>query len=132
MLYSNAIPNSLHRTMSLLSTLRAFFGGSSTQTADGGSYTNLPGKDFREQLDSTPEAVLLDVRTPREFQSGTLPNAQNIDFMSASFRTRVAELDKDKVYFIFCRSGNRSGQAGRIMKKMGFQVRDLAGGIGSF
>lgn len=108
-----------------LKLLQSLFGGASN-TFD------LSGADFKQQLKDTPNAVLLDVRTPGEFKSGNLPKALNIDIMSAGFSTQIEKLDKSKTYFVYCRSGNRSGQACRIMQQAGFEVRNLSGGIGAF
>jgi len=93
---------------------------------------NLSGSAFKKQLKETPKAVLLDVRTASEFSSGTIPGALNMDILSPKFANSVGQLDKDATYFIFCRSGNRSGQACRIMHQKGYDVRNLADGIGAY
>jgi rhodanese-related sulfurtransferase len=95
-------------------------------------FDNLNGHLFKKALTSNPNAVLLDVRTSMEVRSGALPGAINIDFMSSNFMQKVAGLDKSKTYLVYCRSGNRSGQACQMMHKMGFDVRNLMGGIGAF
>jgi rhodanese-related sulfurtransferase len=95
------------------------------------AFENLSGRDFKEaQLKS--ESVLLDVRTAGEFASGTIKGAKNIDMMSPLFKEAVSTLDKNKEYFVFCRSGNRSAQACSIMARQGFKVRNLDGGIGQY
>jgi rhodanese-related sulfurtransferase len=96
------------------------------------AYEDLNGTQFKHNFENTPGAVLLDVRTPSEFISGTIPNAVNIDIMSDDFQSKIANLDKSKTYFVFCRSGNRSGQACSIMSKLGFKTYNLAGGIGAW
>ena len=93
---------------------------------------NLSGRAFKKQLEEAEKAVLLDVRIAGEFSSGTIPGSKNIDFLSPTFGKKVEQLDKDATYFLFCRSGNRSGQACKMMHKMGFDVRNLSGGIGDF
>lgn len=76
------------------------------------------------------DAVIIDVRTPGEFQSGKLKGARNIDIMGSGFMAQVQNLPKDKKYYVYCRSGNRSGQACEVMAKMGFQnLNNMAGGI---
>ncbi|MCC7245044.1 MAG: rhodanese-like domain-containing protein [Saprospiraceae bacterium] len=95
-------------------------------------FDNLPGNLFKKELDSNPDSVLLDVRTAMEVSAGKLPGAMVIDFMASDFRQKVAALDKSKTYFVYCRSGNRSGSACQIMHKLGFDVRNLMGGIGAF
>jgi rhodanese-related sulfurtransferase len=91
------------------------------------NYENLSDREFKEKFVSTPNAVLIDVRTPGEFRSGTIKGARNIDIMSPSFASQLATLDKNKEYFLFCRTGNRSGQACNYMAKQGFRVYNLAG-----
>ena len=72
--------------------------------------------------------VVLDVRTPEEFTSGHLNNAQNIDYNSEAFRDEVNKLDKSKTYIIHCRSGGRSAKALEIMKNLNFkEVYDMGG-----
>ena len=72
------------------------------------------------------------MRTAGEFKSGTIRGARNIDFMSSLFGSQVSGLDKSKEYFLFCRSGNRSGQACNLMVKEGFKVYNLNGGVGEW
>ena len=74
--------------------------------------------------------IIIDVRTPEEFTEGYIENAINIDFYSETFKEELDRLDRGNTYFIYCRSGNRSGQAMEIMKDMGFQeVYNLSTGI---
>lgn len=71
------------------------------------------------QLIKQPNVVVLDVRTPAEFATGHLQGAKNLDFRGADFAQQVAQLDTSKTYMIYCASGNRSGQASRLMKEKG-------------
>ena len=74
--------------------------------------------------------VLIDIRTPQEFASGHLPLAQNVDFYAPDFQTKIGELDRDASYTLYCRSGNRTSQALRMMQAMGFtDVTELGGGV---
>lgn len=74
--------------------------------------------------------VVLDVRTPAEFAAGHLPNAVNVDVESPDFASRIATLDKEASYAVYCRSGSRSGVAVEQMVDEGFtDVQHLAGGI---
>ena len=95
----------------------------------GGSVTNLNVSDFAKKAsDST--VVVLDVRTPEEFQSGHLKNAINIDYQGADFAGEINKLDKTKSYAVYCHSGRRSGLATEIMAKDGFKsIFNLNGGI---
>ncbi|MBX2962227.1 MAG: rhodanese-like domain-containing protein [Cyclobacteriaceae bacterium] len=93
------------------------------------NYEELRGTEFKTKYNATPGAVLIDVRTQGEFRSGSIRGARNIDIMSANFAQQISTLDKSKEYFLFCRSGNRSGQACNMMAKQGFKVHNLAGGV---
>lgn len=52
--------------------------------------------------------VLLDVRTPEEFQAGNIPNSVNIDFNSEEFDSLIQDLDPSKTYYVYCQGGVRS------------------------
>ena len=73
--------------------------------------------------------AVLDVRTPAEYSAGHLEGADNVDVMAPDFAARVDALERSKTYYLYCRSGNRSGQAARRMKEMGF---DNVYNIGGF
>lgn len=96
------------------------------------NYENLDGNTFKDRYNKAGKAELLDVRTPGEFASGTIPGAKNIDVTSAQFQQALKTLDKDKEYFVFCRSGNRSGSACDMMAAQGFKAYNLAGGVGAW
>lgn len=90
----------------------------------------LSSKDFIEKYKSTPGAVLVDVRTPAEFEAGNIPGSINIDFENSNFESEVKKLDTSKTYFIYCRSGNRSSKALPTMQRNGIKnIYDLQGGI---
>lgn len=85
---------------------------------------------YMAQLEQSPEAVLIDLRTPQEYTSGHIAGALNIDFYGATFESDIRALDTTKTYYIYCRSGNRSSQALRSMRAAGItHIYDLAGGI---
>lgn len=76
--------------------------------------------------------IILDVRTESEYKSGHIENSKNIDFYSDKFIEKIKELNPEKSYIIYCRSGNRSSQSLEIMKKLGFnEIYNLKGGIGA-
>lgn len=81
-------------------------------------------------LDDGTDRVLIDVRTPEEFDESHLDGALLIDFYRDDFEAALSELDRDQAYVIYCRSGNRSGQARELMAELGFtDVADIDGGI---
>ena len=74
--------------------------------------------------------ITLDVRTLGEYMGGFIQGAQNIDFQSGNFENEIASLDKNATYAVYCRSGNRSGQAIKVMHDAGFHnVYNLNGGV---
>jgi rhodanese-related sulfurtransferase len=78
----------------------------------------------------TEKPVLLDVRTPGEFTTGTIKGSRNLDFNSPDFEEQIAKLDKSKTYLVYCRSGNRSGQALPMLEKLKLsKLYHLDGGI---
>jgi len=78
----------------------------------------------------TEKPVLLDVRTPGEFATGTIKGSRNIDFHSPDFEEQIAKLDKSKTYLVYCRSGNRSGQSLPMFEKLKLsKLYHLDGGI---
>lgn len=92
-------------------------------------FEDLYSTVFQQKIAETVNAVVLDVRTEEEFQSGRIPDAININVMGGTFIDKVDSLDKSKTYFVYCRSGGRSGQACGFMADRGFKVYNLAGGI---
>ena len=92
---------------------------------------DLSQEAWREQLASDPDAVILDVRTEQEVEEGYIPGSRNIDiYMGQGFLDALEELDKSKHYYVYCRSGNRSGQACALMQGRGFaHTFNLAGGM---
>ncbi len=90
----------------------------------------LSGGEFVQTYEKTANAVVLDVRTPTEFAAGHLDKAINVDYENPSFETEIKKLDTSKTYFVYCRSGNRSGRSIEIMRRDGFDhIFELKGGI---
>lgn len=81
--------------------------------------------------DRDPAAPVLDVRTPKEFAEGHLAEAVNVDVMASDFRDRIAAMDlpTDAPVYLYCRSGNRSGQATGHLKEMGHAGAVNVGGF---
>lgn len=92
--------------------------------------STVSASEFSQQTKEA-DAIILDVRTREEFDQGHIAGAVNIDFNNtAAFNDYVSQLDKNKKYLVYCRSGNRSGQALQLMQDKGFtQITNLDGGI---
>lgn len=112
-----------HYKMNMLNLLKSLFAK---------SYQDLDGKSFKAAYEASTGAVLIDVRTPSEFKAGTIKGAKNINVTATDFELNISKLPKDKEYFLFCRSGARSGHACRMMSSKGFKVTNLSGGIGAW
>ena len=85
---------------------------------------------FGETLEQTPRPQLVDERTLREYAEERLPDAILMDIREASFDTLILTLDKDRPVFVYCRSGKRSMDAAKILKKNNFKtIYNLEGGI---
>lgn len=91
----------------------------------------LTPKEFQTKL-SEKSAVLLDVRTPEEFNDGHLKTAINKNVNDQDFGNYTASLDKNKIYFVYCLAGKRSHKAAVDMRKKGLTVYELEGGIESW
>ncbi len=92
---------------------------------------NLDQNTWKEKLKASENALILDVRTPKEWSEGIIPGAEKLDIMDTdAFLETLKGMDKSKEYFVYCRSGNRSGQACQVMDQLGFEVAyNLEGGI---
>ena len=82
---------------------------------------------FNQQLS---ENIILDVRTKEECSESKIPGSLNIDYYSENFKDNLDKLNKNLNYYIYCRSGNRSGKTVIILREKGFKnVFNLEGGI---
>lgn len=86
-----------------------------------------------EQLRAEKDVVVVDVRSPAEFEEGHIAGAVNIPITPdkpTAFDEQVGKLDKDKRVLVHCAVGGRSKRAVARMEKLGFQnLSDFAGGM---
>ena len=76
------------------------------------------------------DAVLVDVRTEDEYNSGYIENSLNIDYFSNDFSLNADKLDKSTPIILYCRSGKRSSMSANKISKLGFkEIYNLEGGI---
>lgn len=118
----------------LLLTLLAFFaftGISLAQAADSATIVSV--ETFEKMSKKKRKTVILDVRTPEEVAEGHLAGAKNIDVQDELFQQNIEQLNKNKTYLLYCRSGKRTAVAGAKMKASGFKkVYMMDGGITSW
>ncbi len=111
-----------------------FFAGLASSTAaDAQEGFKTIGVEEFDKLRAGKTSVVLDVRTEREFSSGHIAGAINVDWNGTDFAKKVESLDKTKVYLVHCAVGGRSARAARKMSELGFsKVYNLQGGIAAW
>lgn len=97
-----------------------------------GQKTNalLSATKFAEKIKITDDKIIMDVRTPKEFNEGHIENAKNINWNAADFDSEISKLDKSKPVFVYCLAGGRSSLAANKLRSSGFKkVYELDGGM---
>jgi phage shock protein E len=93
------------------------------------SNLDISAEEFKEKL-IQDRGVIIDVRTKEEYEAGHLKLTDDQkDFLNGDFQDCVNYLDKSKTYYLYCRSGNRSGKAAEILEKEGFKKVYNIGGF---
>lgn len=83
-----------------------------------------------EKNRDNPEYEALDVRTPEEYNQGHIENTGFLNIQSKDFEDELEKLDKNKHYFVYCKSGVRSKKAANLMEKHGFKnIYNIIGGF---
>jgi phage shock protein E len=114
----------MKKVLALIASVLLLAGCSSSSGAIDLSVTEFSAKVAEAGV------ITLDVRTPGEFAEGHLKGARLIDFQSGNFENEISILDKNATYAVYCRSGNRSGQAVKVMRDTGFtKVFNMNGGV---
>jgi thioredoxin len=91
---------------------------------------DIDPKAFSEKITATPNAQIIDVRTPQEFAAGHIDNALNINWLGDDFVVNAEKLDKTKPVFVYCKTSNRSPQAATKLEELGFKtIYNLQGGL---
>ncbi|MGV6828785.1 MAG: rhodanese-like domain-containing protein [Flavobacteriales bacterium] len=92
---------------------------------------NITQEQWRDAIASDQNAVIIDVRTPMEWDEGIIENAQLINIQNTvAFINEVKQLDSSKNYYLYCRSGARSQMACNLLESEGIKnTFNLLGGI---
>ena len=95
------------------------------------SYELISPDETQKKVGTDPNVILLDVRTPGEFngESGHLANSLLIPVQELERRVDELSQYKDKTIIAYCRTGNRSGTAAAILTRKGFKAMNMEGGI---
>ena len=121
----------VHKTIGLLLCLLPLVATNSMAT--GASVENISARTSAaliEKNQSNPDFIILDIRTPKEFDAGHIAGARMIDFYAKTFAQEFRSLDRNKTYLVYCRSGNRSGQLMQAVEKMDFKkVYNMKSGL---
>ena len=91
-------------------------------------FDSVDATRFAEVIENE-QVLIIDTRTPAEFNEGHIPGAVNIDIDGEEFAAKVAELDKSRPVAVYCRGGRRSKEAAEHMVSCGLEVTELAEGI---
>ena len=80
-------------------------------------------------IDMQNVTSVIDVRTPAEYAAVHLQGAQLMDIQGTAFQSQIAKLDKNGTYVVYCKSGNRAGQAVTAMQAIGIKNVTNAGSL---
>jgi rhodanese-related sulfurtransferase len=98
------------------------------ESGSGGEVSMISPEEAKENLDENPEIVLLDVRTPSEFESEHIEGAVLLPLDQIANKAEEVIPNQEKIYYVYCRSGNRSATAAQLLVDMGYEnIYDLGG-----
>jgi rhodanese-related sulfurtransferase len=93
------------------------------------NFESIDAKTAITLLENDDNVSLLDVRTIEEYKEGHLRDARLIPLQTLSSNLHMLKADKNKKIIVYCRSGNRSVSASRILESHGFTPLNVKGGI---
>lgn len=82
---------------------------------------SLDVQEFAEMINDPSEKIILDVRTPEEYNEGHIQYAKLINFYDEDFKEQVTQLNKEVPVYIYCASGVRSDKAATLLRQEGFR-----------
>ena len=104
-----------------------------TKTSEtSGSYKTISSKEAQQMIEEHKDALILDVRTAAEYESGHIPNAVNLSNEDIQAGKVDSLKDKSQLIMVYCRSGNRSRQAAQKLAELGYTNVVDFGGIQSW
>lgn len=96
------------------------------------SYKTISSKEAQQMIEDNKDALILDVRTAAEYESGHIPNAVNLSNEDIQAGKVDSLKDKSQLIMVYCRSGNRSRQAAQKLAELGYTNVVDFGGIQSW
>ena len=104
-----------------------------TKTSEtSSSYKTISSKEAQQMIEDNKDALILDVRTAAEYESGHIPNAVNLSNEDIQAGKIDSLKDKSQLIMVYCRSGNRSRQAAQKLAELGYTNVVDFGGIQSW
>lgn len=104
-----------------------------TKTSEtSGSYKTISSTEAQQMIEDNKDALILDVRTAAEYESGHIPNAINLSNEDIQAGKVDSLKDKSQLIMVYCRSGNRSRQAAQKLAELGYTNVVDFGGIQSW
>ncbi|MDX1405039.1 MAG: rhodanese-like domain-containing protein [Woeseiaceae bacterium] len=120
------------RTVPLWTVLIATFAISAAQAGDETAIDAIEVAAAEKYVAEHADAVIMDVRTPAEYEMSHITGAINVNVQSDDFETMLASLDKDKTYLVHCTRNPQNGRSSRAleaMQSLGFKhLKSLEGG----
>jgi phage shock protein E len=104
--------------------------GTTKDPADGEmpSVVNITAEEGKTMMDEDPTIILVDVRTEEEYKEEHIPGALLLPVDDMENLASEVISDKEAVYIIYCRSGNRSATAAQQLINLGYQnIYDMGG-----
>ncbi len=96
-------------------------GWSRGEDSAGAAFRDVTVEEAAALLEKEDDLVVLDVRTPREFEAGHLKGAKMVTFGGEDFERELAKLDRKQTYLMHCASGGRGSKTLEVMKRLGFE-----------
>ena len=91
-------------------------------------YHKITAAEAKQKMAANPQAVVLDVRNADEYREKHIPQAVLLPLAEVKEKASVVLPDKNAEILVYCRSGNRSRQAGVLLAEMGYtSVYDFGG-----
>ena len=106
------------------------FVGCADSTQPNAAIRDIDVQEAANLLKQDATVVVLDIRTPQEFQQGHIAGAENVDFRGPEFMEKIERLGRDKPYLVHCASGGRSTRSLSVFEELQFkQMYHLEAGI---
>lgn len=117
----------------LIAAILFLFSGCSSQNQNRqAEYQTITADQAQEIITTNPHAIILDVRTESEYQSGHINNAVLLPYDKIAAQAETLLTDKDATILVYCRSGRRSEIAAKELSTLGYTAIYDFGGINNW